>query len=108
MDYFINSFVVIASIVVLFFAFFKKSELGKLSIYVIFASMLLQELFGIMVDWSLFSFITNFLNSILPFIIYGEIILLIVLLVSRLKNCKKELKIALIALIVLKIIAVII
>lgn len=107
MDYFINSFVVIASIVVLFFAFFKKSELGKLSIYVVFASMLLQELIGIMLDWSLFNFTTDILNSILPFVIYGEIILLIVLLVSKLKTTKKELKIAIIVLVVLKIIAVV-
>ena len=107
MDYVINSFVVIASTVVLYFAFFKKSELGKLSVYVIFASILLQQLIGIMFDWSLFNFIDDVLSFLLTFVIYAEVVLLIVLLLTRLKTCKKELKIALIVLIVLKVIALI-
>lgn len=106
MDYVINSFVVIASTVVLYFAFFKKSELGKLSVYVIFASILLQQLIGIMFDWSLFNFIDDVLSFLQTFVVYAEVILLIVLLLTKLKTCKKELKIALIVLIVLKAIAI--
>lgn len=107
MDYVLNLLIVVASLVVLYFAYFKKLQLGKLSVYVIFASMLLQELISLLVQIQVLDFMKHILNSINPFVVYGEIILLVILFVSRMKkSTNKYLKISLIFLIVVKVLAV--
>lgn len=106
MDYIVNVLVVVASLVVLFFAYFKKSELGKLSVFVIFSALLLQSLIGILVDWALFDFIVDFLNSLSTIVVYAELVLLIILLVTRYKKANKALNISLLVLIILQLIAI--
>lgn len=107
MNFILDFFIVLASLVVLYFAYFKKSELGKLSIYVIFASMLLQSLFSSMMTVSFFDFLDKIYGTLGTFVIYGEIILLVLLVLTRLKKASnKYFKISLIFLIVVKFIAV--
>lgn len=107
MVFVINLLIVIASLVVLYFAYFKKNELGKLSVYVIFASILLQELLSTLQSIQLFDFMKQILGSITPFVVYGEIILLVILFLSRMKkSTNKYLKTSLVFLIVVKIVAV--
>ncbi len=107
MNYVSELLIVIASLVVLYFAYFKKMELGKLSIYVIFASMLLQALVGSLIQIQLFDFMKQVLGNITTFVVYGEIILLLILVLTRLKSSSnKYLKISLIFLIVIKVVAV--
>lgn len=99
----VNVLIVLSSLYILYYAYFKKSELGKLSVYVIFASLLLQEFLGYASTVSLFDFSTTLIGQIQTFVIYGEIVLLILLAVTRLKkSSNKYLKISLIVLIVLK------
>lgn len=107
MDFVINLLVVLASLVILFYAYFKKSELGKYSVYVIFGSMLLQELLQVLITLSLFDFLRDIFSTVTTFVVYGEIILLVILVIARLrKSSNKYFKIALIFLIVLKILQV--
>lgn len=107
MNYVIDLLIIIASLVVLYFAYFKKFELAKLSVYVIFASMLLQELISSLIQIQVFDFMKSILSSINPFVIYGEIILLVILLLTRIKkSTNKYLKISIGFLIIIKILAV--
>ena len=107
MQFVIDLLVVLATLMILFYAYFKKSELAKLSVYVIFASILLRELLGLLNTVAIFDFISSIYNSITTFVVYGEIILLLILVISRLKKASnKYFKISLIFLIVLKIIQV--
>lgn len=66
MNYVIDLLIIIASLVVLYFAYFKKFELAKLSVYVIFASMLLQELISSLIQIQVFDFMKSILSSINP------------------------------------------
>lgn len=103
----VNVVIVLSSLYILYYAYFKKSELGKLSVYVIFASLLLQEFLGYASTVSLFDFSTTLIGQIQTFVIYGEIVLLILLAVTRLKkSSNRYLKISLIVLIVLKVLLV--
>ncbi|AIO19364.1 hypothetical protein KQ51_01488 [Candidatus Izimaplasma bacterium HR1] len=107
MNFVINLLVVLTSLVILFYAFFKKSELGKYSVYVIFGSMLLQELLSVLTTLALFDFLRDILGTVTTFVVYGEIILLIFLVITRLrKSSNKYFKIALVFLIVLKVLQV--
>lgn len=106
-NFIINVIIVSASLTILYFAYVKKSELGKLSTYVIFASLLLQEFFGYCRQVTFLDFANQLLGSLSTFVVYGEIILLILLVVTRLKEkSNRYFKIALIVLIVLKVILV--
>lgn len=99
--------IVMCSIYILYYAYFKKSELGKLSVYVIFASLLLQEFLGYAATLSLFDFMKDIINQISTFVVYGEIILLILLAATRLKKSShKYIKISLLVIIALKIVMV--
>lgn len=107
MDFIISILIVIASLTLLYFAVFKNSKLSKLSVFVIFGSILLQELLSILAKIDIFDFLSSILSTISTFIIYGEVILLIVLLVMKLKeSTNKYMRISLIILIVLKLIAI--
>ena len=107
MDFAVNLLIVLCSLIVLYFAFVKKSELGKLSVFVIFGSLLLQELLSVLQSIALFDFASSILGTISTFVIYGEIILLVILAITRLKDSSnKYIKIALLVLIVLKVLAV--
>lgn len=107
MDFVVNLLVVIATLVILFYAYFKKSELGKYSVYVIFGSILLQELLSVLTTVALFDFLRDILGTVTTFVVYGEIILLVLLVIARLrKSSNKYFKISLIFLIVLKIVQV--
>ncbi len=103
----VNLVIVLCSLYVLYYAYFKKSELGKLSVYVIFASLLLQEFFGYAATLSLFDFMKSIMGQLSTFVVYGEIILLVLLVVARLrKSSNKYIKISLITLIILKVLLV--
>lgn len=107
MNFIINVLVVLASLVILYYAYFKKSELGKLSIYVIFGSILLQELLSVLTTIALFDFLRDIVGTVTTFVVYGEILLLVLLVVTRLRKASnKYFKISLIFLIVLKIVQV--
>ncbi len=102
-----NVLIVSASIVILYFAYVKKNELGKLSVYVIFASLLLQEFIGYNRQVTFLDFINQLLGTLSTFVIYGEIILLVLLVVTRLKKkSNKYFKIAILGLVILKILVV--
>jgi len=108
-SFIVNVLIVVASLTVLYFAYVKKSELGKLSTYVIFASLLLQEFIGYTLQTSFLDFTDQILSTVSTFVIYGEIILLIILVISRLKEkSNKYFRIALYTLIVLKIFMVVV
>lgn len=107
MDFVINLLVVLASLVILYYAYFKKSELGKLSIYVIFGSILLRDLLSVLTTLDFFGFLKEVLGTVTTFVLYGEILLLVLLVITRLrKTSNKYFKISLIFLIILKIIQV--
>jgi len=106
-SFIINVLIVSASIVILYFAYVKKSELGKLSVYVIFASLLLQEFIGYTRQVTFLDFINQLLGTLSTFVIYGEIILLVLLVVTRLKKkSNKNFKIAILGLVALKTLVV--
>ena len=106
-SFIINVLIVSASIVILYFAYVKKNELGKLTVYVIFASLLLQEFIGYNRQVTFLDFIDQLLGSISTFVIYGEIVLLVILVVTRLrKNSNRYFRIAILGLVVLKILVV--
>jgi len=106
-SFIVNVLIVSASIVILYFAYVKKNELGKLSVYVIFASLLLQEFIGYNRQVTFLDFVNQLLGSLSTFVIYGEIILLVFLVVTRLKKkSNKFFKIAILGLVVLKILVV--
>jgi hypothetical protein len=103
----VNLIIVICSLYILYHAYAKKSELGKLAVYVIFASLLLQEFFGYVETLSFLDITSSIVGLLTTIVIYGEIVLLILLAVTRLqKSSKRYLKIAFIVLIVLKILIV--
>lgn len=107
MEFVLDLLIVVASLVVLYFAYVKKSELGKLSVYVIFASLLLQEFFQAVGSIQIFDFMRDVVSSLSMFVVYGEVVLLAVLLVSRWKKASnKYLKYSLIFLLVVKLVAV--
>lgn len=107
MDFVIGILIVVASLTLLYFAFFKNSSLGKLSIFVIFGSILLQELLSILTKIDFLDFMSNILGTLGTFIIYGEVILLIILIILKLKeSTNKYMRISLIVLIVLKLIVI--
>lgn len=107
MGYIIDLLIIIASLIILFFAYFKRSELGKLSVYVIFGSMLLQNLFSALMTIAIFDFMKDVLSQISTFVVYGEIILLIILFFGRLRSrSNKYFKISLIFLILVKLVSV--
>lgn len=106
MEYIVNVLIVFTSLIVVFYAYFRKNELAKLSTFVIFASILLQQFIGILVDWSLFDFIANLISRFHVFVVYGEVILLVILLVRHFKRANQTLKVSLLLLIVLKVIAI--
>lgn len=106
-SFIINVFIVTASIVILYFAYVKKSELGKLSVYVIFASLLLQEFIGYCRQVTFLDFVNQLLGTLSTFVVYGEIILLLILVMTRLKEkSNRNFKIAILGLVVLKILLV--
>lgn len=103
----INLLVVLATLFILFYAYFKKSTLGRYSVYVIFASILLQELFGILNTFDIFDFLNSIYSTITTFVIYGEIILLVILAIRGFtKGANKYFKISIVFLIVLKVLQV--
>ncbi len=102
----VNILIVLASLTLLYFAYFKKSDLGKLSIFVIFGSVLLQELLSILKTLDFLDVLSSILSTISTFVIYGEVILLVILLITRLKISNKYIRISMIVLIVLKLIAI--
>ena len=69
--------------------------------------MLLQSLFSAMMTVSIFDFLDSIYGTLNTFTIYGEIVLLVILVLTRLKKASnKYFKIALIFLIIVKVIAV--
>jgi len=106
-SFIVSVLIVVASIVILYFAYVKKSELGKLSVYVIFASLLLQEFIGYCQQVSFLDFVNQILGTLSTFVVYGEIILLIILVITRLKEkSNRNFKIAILGLVVLKLLMV--
>lgn len=102
-----NVLIILASLTILYFAYFKKSEIGKLSVYVLFAAQLLQRFFTYLSRIAIFDFLRDILTTASQLVIYGEIVLLIVLLFLKLKTpTNKYYRMSLVALIVLKIISV--
>ena len=107
MDFIINILIVLSSLTLLYFAYFKSSSLGKLSIFVIFGSILLQELLSILAAIDIFDFIASLLGTISTFVVYGEVVLLLLLLLTKLKeSTNKYMRISLIVVIVLKFVAI--
>jgi hypothetical protein len=107
MEIIISILIVVASLILLYFAFFKNSNLGKLSVFVVFGSILLQELLSILGKIDIFDFISSILSTISTFVVYGEVILLVLLLITKLKeSSNKYMRISLIILIILKVIAI--
>ena len=99
----VNTIVVVCSLIILYFAYVKNSNLGRLSIFVIFGSLLLQEFIGILQTLDFLNALSSLLGQISTFVIYGEIILLIVLFVGKIKEkSNRTFKISLILVIVLK------
>lgn len=106
MDFVVNVLIVVASLILLYYAYFKKSELGKLAIFVVVASMLLQEFVSILGSLDLFDFMSSILSTLGTIIVYGEVIVLILLLVRFFAKTNQVLKASMIIVVVLKVIAV--
>ena len=83
MDIVFNLLILVTSIIILVFAYFKKSELGKLIIFILFAAMLLGEFLGVLADIAFLDFLVDFFNQIKSFIVIVEIILIVIVTFFR-------------------------
>ena len=86
MELLFNTLVLVTSIIILVYAYFKGSDLGKLIIYILFAAVLLSEFIGILVDISIFDFLANLLNQVKGLIPLLEIILIVIVTFFKGKN----------------------
>jgi hypothetical protein len=103
----VNTIIVVTSLIILYFAYVKNSNLGRLSIFVIFGSLLLQEFLGILQTLDFLSVLSSLFGTISTFIVYAEIILLVVLFLGKIKEKSNQVfKASLLILVVLKILIV--
>jgi hypothetical protein len=101
--------VVITELIILYFAVFKNSHLAKLSSYVLFGALLLLSFIsytqGVFGQYIPLDSIASLATSI---VIYGEIVLLLVLALTRLKkSSNKYMKFSLWFIIIVKILVLV-
>lgn len=86
MDTIMHLGIVIASLIILYYAYFMKSELAKLIVFVILGAILIGDLLGILAGISFLEFLRNAFTTIRSLIIYIEIILIVFLTFFKLKG----------------------
>lgn len=105
MDVILHLGIVIASSIILYFAYFTKNKLATLISFVILAAILLAEFLGILAGIQFIDFLRDAFNSIKGLIIYVQIGLIIFLSFFKFKETKSSiLGITIIVLVVLLLI----
>ena len=104
MDSILGLVVLVTSVIVLYFAFFKGSDLGKLILFILFSAILLGDFISLLSSIALFDFIQDFFSQLSGFIVIAEIILIVIVtFVKRSSKPVKPLYITIIILLVAKL-----
>ena len=103
MDIILHLGIVVASLIILYFAYFMKSELAKLIVFVILGAFLVGDLLGILAGIDFLDFLRNAFNLLRTWVVFVEIALIAFLVNFKIKNKSSILKITAIVLLVLLI-----
>lgn len=68
--------IIITSFIILYFAYFTKSELAKLIVYILLAGILTRSLFSILSGIDFLDFLRNAFNVLRSLVIFIEIVLI--------------------------------
>lgn len=102
MDIIVRLGIVVSSLIILFFAYFKKSELAKLIVFVLLGTILVSRFWGILGQIDFLNFLDNAFHALDSVIIFIEIGLIVFLVFFKMKEKHTSaLKIAAIVLVVL-------
>jgi hypothetical protein len=102
MDIILQLGIVISSLIILYYAYFKKSVLAKLIVFVLLGAILVSNFLGLLGQVDFLDFLDNAFNVLKSFIIFIEIGLNIFLVFFKMKEKHTSvLKITTIVLIVL-------
>lgn len=104
--YILEIIIVVTSGIVLYIAASKNTKAARLSVFVLFGALVLSQFLAILIDWSLFDFMKSIVSSLQPFVIYGEVILLVIILITNFDKMNRILKPTLIILAVIKVLLV--
>jgi len=95
-------FIVIASLIILYFAYFMKNELAKLIVFVILGAILIGNFLGILAGIQFLDFLGNIFNILGSVIVFIEVAIIIFLMFFKFKGkATLVLKVATVVLVVL-------
>jgi hypothetical protein len=97
--------IVVASLIILYFAYFTKNELAKLIVFVLLGAILIGELLGILAGIQFLDFLGDIFNLLKTLVFFVEIAIIIFLMFFKYKIKNNSiLKITIIVLLVLLVI----
>lgn len=94
--------IVVASLIILYFAYFLKSELAKLIVFILLGAILVSDFLGILAGIDLLDFLRDAFNLLKTFVIFIELALIVFLVFFKMKTKSSSvLKITAVVLLVL-------
>lgn len=106
MDTVLGLIILVTSIIILYFSFFKSSELGKMILFILFGAILLGDFISLLASIALFDFLQDIINQIGGFVVIAEIILIVIVtFFNRKTKPVKPLYITILVLLIAKLIA---